>query len=142
VDRKKLQRLAKTRLLDAKALLGRKRWSGAYYLCGYSVECSLKACLLKHLGDSDAIFREPQYLKELSGCWTHDLVKLLKLAGLEKDFGLARGANPALDAFWTVVSEWSESSRYDEKIEQEARSLYEAVSHNPNGVFRWIQSHW
>jgi len=41
VDRKKLQNLAKLRLQDAKALLGRRRWSGAYYLCGYVIECAL-----------------------------------------------------------------------------------------------------
>lgn len=46
VDRKTFQNPAKVRLGDAKALVGRKRWSGAYYLCGYAVECALKACLL------------------------------------------------------------------------------------------------
>lgn len=56
MDRKKLQWLAEERLKDAKALLGRKRWSGAYYLCGYAVECALKACLLRYLGESAAVF--------------------------------------------------------------------------------------
>jgi HEPN domain-containing protein len=51
VDRKQLQNLARIRLKDAKALLGRKRWSGAYYLCGYVIECALKACILRHLGE-------------------------------------------------------------------------------------------
>ncbi len=100
MDRKKLQTLAKVRLKDAKALLGRKRWSGAYYLCGYFIECALKACLLRHLGESAAIFGDPDYLKQLSACWTHDLVKLVKLAGLDADFGAARGMNVALEAFW------------------------------------------
>jgi hypothetical protein len=75
VDRKHLQNLARTRLKDAKALLGRKRWSGAYYLSGYVVECALKACLLNHLGESDAVFGEQGYLKRLADCWAHDLVK-------------------------------------------------------------------
>src|SRR5436190_5672237 len=99
VDRKQLQALAKMRLKDAKALLGRKRWSGAYYLCGYAVECGLKACLLGYLGESAAIFSEPGYLKRLADCWTHDLAKLVNLAGLDADFGTARGANPMLDRF-------------------------------------------
>jgi HEPN domain-containing protein len=142
VDRKKLQRLAKARLLDAKALLGRKRWSGAYYLCGYAIECALKACLLRHLGESDAVFGDPGYLKKLADCWTHDLVKLVSLAGLEAEFGVARGANPALDNHWTVTKEWKETARYEEKTEAEAKLLYEAVSHDPDGVFRWVKSRW
>jgi HEPN domain-containing protein len=142
VDRKQLQNLAKVRLKDARALLGRKRWSGAYYLCGYVIECALKACLLRHLGESAAVFGDQTYLKKLADCWTHDLVKLVNLAGLDADFGAARGANPALDNFWFVTKDWKETSRYEEKSEAEARALYQAVSHNPDGVFRWIQSRW
>lgn len=142
MDRKKLQNLAETRLRDAKALLGRKRWSGAYYLCGYVIECALKSCLLRHLGESGAVFGEPKYLKELANCWTHDLANLVKLAGLEAEFGVARGANPALDTFWGVTKDWKETSRYEEKTEAEAKALYEAVGNNPDGVFRWIQSRW
>ena len=56
MDKKHLQDLAKTRLNDSRALLGRKRWSGAYYLSGYAIECGLKACLLKHLGESGSVF--------------------------------------------------------------------------------------
>ncbi|MBI1918689.1 MAG: HEPN domain-containing protein [Planctomycetes bacterium] len=142
MDRKKLQNLAKTRLKDAKALLGRKRWSGAYYLCGYAIECALKACLLRYLGESGAVFGEQSYLKKLADCWTHDLVKLVNLAGLDAEFGAARGVNAVLNDFWTVTKDWKETSRYEEKTEAEAKRLYEAVSHKPDGVFRWIQSRW
>ena len=142
LDRKHLQSLAKTRLQDAKALLGRKRWSAAYYLSGYVVECSLKACLLKYLGESAAIFGDENYLGKLAKCWTHDLVKLVNLAGLDADFGAARGNNPALEAFWGVTKDWKESSRYENKTEAEAKALFEAVSHKPDGVFLWIQSRW
>jgi hypothetical protein len=142
VDRKKLQNLARMRLKDAKALLGRKRWSGAYYLCGYVIECGLKACVLRYVGESEALFGDPSYLKRLADCWTHDLVKLVNLAGLDAEFGLACAANPALNDFWKVTKDWKETSRYEEKTEAEAKALYEAVSHNPDGVFRWIQSRW
>ena len=142
MNRKQLQNLARERLKDARALLGRKRWSGAYYLCGYAIECALKACLLRYLGEPGAVFGDKNYLKELGKCWTHDLVSLVILAGLEADFGTARGANATLDNFWTVTKDWNETSRYEEKTEAEARRLYEAVSNNPDGVFRWIQSRW
>jgi hypothetical protein len=142
VDRKRFQNLAKTRLKDARALLGRKRWSGAYYLCGYVIECALKACFLRHLGESGAIFGDQSYLKKVADCWTHDVVKLVNLAGLDADFGAARGANAALEAFWTVTKDWKETSRYEEWTEAQASTLYEAVSHDPDGVLRWLQTRW
>lgn len=45
MNRTYLQALAKERVKDAKSLLGRKRWSAAYYLAGYAVEVGLKACV-------------------------------------------------------------------------------------------------
>jgi HEPN domain len=142
VDRAHLQALSKERLKDAKALLGRKRWSGAYYLSGYVVECALKSCLLKHLGEFGAIFGEQSYLKRLAGCWTHDLVTLVNLAGLDPGFGAARAANATLETFWYVTKDWKETSRYELKTEAEARALYDAVTNEPDGVYRWIRSCW
>lgn len=143
MDRKAWQRLAKTRLQDSRALLGRKRWSAAYYLCGYAVECALKACLLRYLGESGALFGDDRsYLKSLADCWTHDLDKLVKLAGLEDGFEAARKSNAALKNNWVLTKDWDEASRYKEKTEIEARDLYRAVSDNKEGVLWWIQSHW
>jgi HEPN domain-containing protein len=142
VNRTQLQNLANVRLEDAKVLLERERWAGAYYLSGYVVECALKACLLRHLGDSGAIFGEQSYLKRLSECWTHDLVKLVGLAGLDAEFGASRQSNSALDGFWGVTKDWNERSRYEETAEADAKALFEAVSHNPDGVFLWIRSRW
>lgn len=142
MNQRQLQILAKERLSDAKALLGRKRWSGAYYLSGYAVECGLKACLLKYIGESEAVFGDPAYLRRLAECWTHDLVKLLSLAGLDADFGAARQANPMLAAYWGITKDWKETSRYELKTETQAKELYEAISHKPDGVFQWIQSRW
>jgi HEPN domain-containing protein len=135
VNRTQWQKVAKERLKDAKALLGRKRWAAAYYMSGYVVECGLKSCLLRHLGESDAVFGDEKYLKELTRCWTHDLVSLVGLAGLTVDFGAACGANPALNDNWNLVKGWKETSRYVEtRPEAEARAMFEAVSHNPDGV--------
>lgn len=69
-------------------------------------------------------------------------MKLIQLAGLEKDFGRDRGKNSMLEVHWGVVKEWKETSRYEDKTEAEARSLYEAVTHNPDGVLQWIQTRW
>jgi hypothetical protein len=142
VNRSDLQRLAQTRLDDAQALLAASRWSAAYYMTGYAVECGLKSCVLRHIDVTGVIFRDPKYLKSLAQCWSHDLVFLFDLAGLEVDFGMACGANPTLNGYWAVVKDWKETSRYQEKTEAEARALYEAVTHNPDGVFLWIQTRW
>jgi len=46
VTRLEWQQLAERWLVDAKRLLDDHRWSAAYYLAGYAVECGLKACIL------------------------------------------------------------------------------------------------
>lgn len=143
MNRTQWQKVASERLEDALALLRQKRWAGAYYISGYVVECALKACLLRHLGESDAVFGDEKYVKELVKCWTHDLVNLVALAGLTADFGSARGANATLEAHWGVVKDWTETSRYVEtRAEAEATGMFEAVSNDPDGVFKWIQSRW
>jgi HEPN domain-containing protein len=47
LNRELLQQLSEQHLADAQVLLERRRWPGAYYLAGYSVECALKACIAK-----------------------------------------------------------------------------------------------
>lgn len=141
VNKAQLQQLARDRILDVQTLLQAGRWSAAYYLTGYVVECALKSCLLRHL-DTGVIFRDKKYLKSLADCWTHDFEELVALAGLEREFGLARGANPVLEAFWSVAKDWKETSRYEVKTEQEAKDLFEAVNNDPDGVLRWIQTRW
>lgn len=142
MNRFDLQRLARLRLDDVPVLLAGGRWAAAYYLAGYAVECALKACLLRHLGDSSAVFGDPVYLKKLTECWTHDLEKLVGLAGLTSDLGAACGANATLRAYWGVTKDWKETSRYEEKSEAQAKALHEAVTHNPDGVFLWVQTRW
>jgi len=53
VNRTDLQLLAETRLDEAQALLIASRWSGAYYLVGYAVECAFKACIAKSTKQDD-----------------------------------------------------------------------------------------
>jgi hypothetical protein len=142
MNRAQLQQLARTRLDDAESLLKEARWAAAYYLTGYAIECGFKSCILRHLDDTGAIFRDHKYLTSLAKCWSHDLVFLHQLADLEDEFGKARGANPTLEAYWGVVKDWKETSRYEERAEAESRAMYEAVANDPNGVFKWIQTRW
>ena len=143
VNRAQLQRLAQLRIDDAQALLATGRWAAAYYLTGYAVECGLKSCVLGYLDATGMIFDDADYLKSLSGCWTHDFGKLVKLSGLDAEFGSARSANPDLEKHWTFAKGWSEASRYLEATTEEtARRLFEATTHDPNGVLTWIRTRW
>ena len=91
----RIRRLAEDRVLDAGALLKESRWSGAYYLAGYAVECGLKACVLAFVERTGVIFQDKKFLEK---CWTHDLETLVKAADLEVTRGLDISANSNLGA--------------------------------------------
>ncbi|MBK8270472.1 MAG: HEPN domain-containing protein, partial [Planctomycetes bacterium] len=77
LNRSKLQRLAKTRLDDARALLRIRRFGAAYYFAGYVVELGLKACIARQTRRFD--FPERQSPRDDSNLYTHNLANLLKL---------------------------------------------------------------
>jgi HEPN domain-containing protein len=139
VNRAELQKLATDRIADAKALLAAKRWSGAYYLAGYAVECGLKACVLAHVERTGIIFEDRKYAEK---CWTHDLGELLRLADLQGSFDAAAGADPQLSKNWDVVKDWTESSRYRRTPKARAERLYDAITDKQHGVLSWIKRHW
>ncbi len=139
MNRAELRRLAEDRVLDAGALLKASRWSGAYYLAGYAVECGLKACVLAYVERSGVIFQDKKFVEK---CWTHDLEMLIKAADLEVTCGLDISANSNLGANWLIVRDWNELARYQQFGERESRELYEAVTETANGVLPWIKVHW
>jgi hypothetical protein len=68
VNRAELRQLAEDRLRDAECLLAAGRWSGAYYLAGYAVECGLKACIMARVESTGVIFWDRKFADK---CWTH-----------------------------------------------------------------------
>lgn len=139
MNRAELQQLAADRIEDARVLLANDRWTAAYYLVGYAVETALKACILKFVEETGVIFTDKKFAEK---CWTHRFEDLVKQADLEPKRGRDIGTNPNLGGFWGVVEAWTEVSRYEQKTETEARDLFDAVTNNPDGVFRWIQQYW
>jgi HEPN domain-containing protein len=139
VNRAELQQLAEDRIFDAEALLANGRWSGAYYLAGYAVECGLKSCVLSHILNTGAIFLDRKFSEK---CWTHSLEGLLKLAGLEAFLGIDVAANPTLGLNWLTVESWNEFSRYQQTSEFHARRLFAAVTDHASGVMTWIRGRW
>ena len=129
------QELAELHLQHAKALLEARLYSGAYYMCRYVVECALKACICKRTGE----FPSPD---ESRDAWSHDYLKLIKVSGLGSEFNEARAADRDLDVNWKSVENWSPSSRYEVKSQEDARALLAAVSDPDHGVFSCIKRNW
>jgi len=137
MNRNELIELAKIRLKDAEALLATENYSGAYYLCGYVIECGLKACIAKKTKLHD--FPD---LDTVRNSWTHDLIKLVKTAGLESSLKQNRINDPKFDVCWRVVEDWSEESRYQKNSKFEAEFLYFAITDNLHGVLKWLEQYW
>jgi HEPN domain-containing protein len=137
VNKADLEQLANDRIADAGVLLAGGRWSGAYYLAGYAVECALKACIAKLTRAED--FPDQKFANKV---WTHDLETLVKAAGLEEALRIEVAANANLLFNWGIAKDWTEKSRYEQIEETEARALYNAITDPNDGVLAWIHSHW
>lgn len=123
---------------EARALLRASQYSGAYYLAGYSVECALKACVARTVQRYE--FPDRNFA---SRAFTHELEKLLKLAGLEATLQTDTAANPQLNLNWTVVKDWTVESRYDHSISKvRAEDLYSACTARTHGVLTWVRQRW
>lgn len=98
---------AKERLRDAEALLSAGRRTGAVYLAGYTVECTLKALLLDNLAGR----LRKDLLKRFRGRLAHDLEWLRN--------SYRRHVNSQIDAetvrHLTRVGAWSTAMRYESK---------------------------
>ena len=140
VNRLQWQQLAERWLIDAKRLLDDHRWSAAYYLAGYAVECGLKACVLVRVAATPEVIFETKRFSE--NCWTHDLDDLIRLAGLRTTINLDIGANRQLGINWIYVTQWKEVSRYQTATPFDAQRLYQAVTDAADGVLPWIRARW
>lgn len=134
MNRSDLQELAEARLREAEILLDAGEWSGAFYLCGYAVECTLKACIARQVKQDD--FPDKRLADAV---YTHDLVRLRSLAGLGEEIAKLPQAQ---NVNWLVTKDWRETARYELKSETEARGLYDAISDPTNGVLPWLRMHW
>ena len=136
------QQLAEGRILDAQAHLapGVGRWSAAYYLAGYAVECGLKACVLARVAAfPDLIYRDRNFS---NSAWTHDLEALLIVADLKVSRDSDALANPTFYTHWQRVKQWNEKARYQQKTQAEAQYLFDAITDAKDGVMQWIRARW
>jgi len=137
MNRRDFQQLALARLAEAECLINNGHYSGAYYLCGYAVECALKAGIAKLTRLHDF----PDKKRTLDS-YTHDLNTLLIAADLKAALDKEAARDKAFRDYWLTVKAWSEQSRYQTSSESEARNLYQAVTDSKHGVLRWIRKEW
>jgi HEPN domain-containing protein len=137
MNRNDLVDLAKIRLKEARVLLKNGNYDGAYYLCGYVVECGLKACIAKQTKKYD--FPDKTTVKR---SYNHDLTKLLGTAGLENPKKDERMRNLNLALNWTIVKDWRAGSRYEKHARKETEDLYSAIVNRNDGVLKWIRQYW
>ena len=94
MNRKDFQMIATKRHQEAKALLKTRNYSGAYYLCGYIVECALKACIAKQTRRYD--FPDK---KTAVDSYTHNMLQLVRLAYLEKDLDAQKKSDQVFEGY-------------------------------------------
>ena len=138
MNRKDLKRIARVRLKEASILLKNRHYAGAYYLAGYCIECAIKACIAKQVKR----FEFPD--KDLANqAWSHDLEKLIGIAGLKQALQEDMKANSAIELNWAIIKDWKESYRYEPKItKSQATDFYLACSDQTNGILDWIEKRW
>jgi len=138
MTRNDFQLLAEDHLRHAKALLDAELYSGAYYICGYAVECALKACICSGTNQFD-FHVHPDIARK---AWSHKFANLIDVSGLEEELDAARLHDSVLDVNWKNVENWSEDSRYDRRSQKDAEDLYSAVSDPVHGVLACIKRYW
>ena len=130
------QKLARTRLREAKILCQAREPSAAFYLTGLAVECALKAAFCKNVRK----FRFPD--KSDKELFTHDLNKLRKFAGLTPSYEERCSEDENFEVNWAVVVKWSVESRYCHQQMVDARDILRAATMRRHGVMQWIREHW
>jgi hypothetical protein len=130
-----LEQLAEIRAQEAEILFSAKAYQGAYYLIGYALECTLKACIAKQIRAFDFPNK-----KLTNDSYTHDLGKLLVTAGLKQELEEQERQDEDFKLNWAVALNWSEESRYVHSIkENEAHDLYNAITDQNSGVLIWLK---
>lgn len=120
------------------ALLDAGHSDGAYYLAGYAVECALKACICRKIGEHE-FPPKPEVVREY---YSHRIPSLLKATLLDSKLGTDAPEGSPLDKNWGIAKRWSQESRYSQNSVQEAKDLYNAIADPQNGVLVWLQQNW
>ena len=107
---------SRRRLEDAVALHNQKRWTGATYLGGYAIECSLKS-LICHTEGEYNLKNTKAFQNGLQGVSLHNLTNLLNaLPEVQRAIKLDR-TGIYKEAWKLVSSVWrNDELRYSDKV--------------------------
>ena len=102
------------------------------------MECALKSCIAQQFQRHDIPDR-----KLVNDVYTHDMDKLLDLAGLRPTLQQDAAVHPPLQTNWNVAKDWKETARYDPSIRApDAQDLYSACTARRYGVLPWLRNRW
>ena len=137
MNKTELENLAAIRIKEAKILLTADCYQGAYYLAGYALECTLKACIAKQVKEFD--FPDKKLAND---SYTHKLANLVITAGLKPNLTAQEKQSKEFELNWAVVNKWSEESRYECVIKkQDAHDLFNAIIDNESGILPWLKKY-
>ncbi|MDO9048651.1 MAG: DNA-binding protein [Methylobacter sp.] len=137
MNKTELENLVAIRIKEADILLTADCYQGAYYLAGYALECTLKACIAKQVKEFD--FPDKKLAND---SYTHKLADLVITAGLKQKLAEQENQNEAFKLNWAIVIEWSEDSRYKFAIKkQDAHDLFNAITDNESGILPWLKKY-
>lgn len=137
MNKTELENLAAIRIKEAEVLLAAGCYQGAYYLAGYALECTLKACIAKQVKEFD--FPDKKLAND---SYTHNLASLLIPAGLTQELRAQEKHDREFRLNWAIVIKWSEESRYKFAIkEQDANELFNAITDNESGILSWLKKY-
>lgn len=120
--------------LDAARLLLRGRhWQQAFHHAGFAVECALKCRIMR----AERLNRWPDR-SERRELYSHDLIALARIAGLDRAIQGALEAGDPVGLAWLIAKDWTNETRYDVKPfpEARARDMLEAV--DGAGLLSWL----
>ncbi|NOQ35884.1 MAG: HEPN domain-containing protein [Methylococcaceae bacterium] len=136
MNKTELENLADIRIKEAKVLLEAECYHGAYYLAGYALECTLKACIAKQVKEFDFPSK-----KLAQDSYTHNLTKLLATSDLNQKLTEEENRNLEFKLNWSIVKHWSEEARYDCAITKiKAEELFDAITSNESGILQWLKN--
>lgn len=138
VSRSDFQQMAEAKFADAELLLQNGRHSNAYYIGGYAVELGLKAAICRQF--LAECLPDKNFVADIYR-HGHRLPLLIGLAGLTDELRQAE-QDAVFQANWSVVSQWSESARYEMVDAVKAVELLGAIGDSTNGVLQWVRRHW
>jgi hypothetical protein len=137
MNKTELENITAIRIKEAEILLMADCYQGAYYLAGYALECTLKACIARQVKEFD--FPDK---KLTNASYTHKFADLVITAGLKQKLTEQEKQNEEFKLNWAVAIEWSEESRYKFAItKQEAHDLFSAITDNESGILPWLKKY-